>query len=72
MFTTEQRSEKAHPMSSPASLDSRDDISLVRDDPPFRWQRSLGLIPRSGGLGVGRRAVFWTALAWLPIAVWAW
>ncbi|HKC45662.1 MAG TPA: hypothetical protein VKC64_17660 [Burkholderiales bacterium] len=59
-------------MSSPASADSRDDISLVRDDPPFRWQRSIGLIPRSGGLGVGRRAVFWTALAWLPIALWAW
>src|SRR5215470_2717494 len=72
MLTTEQRSEKAHPMSSPASLESRDDVSLVRDDPPFRWQRSIGLIPRSGGLGVGRRAVFWTALAWLPIALWAW
>lgn len=59
-------------MSSSASLESRDDVSLVRDDPPFRWQRSIGLIPRSGGLGIGRRAVFWTALAWLPIAVWAW
>jgi hypothetical protein len=59
-------------MSSPAAIESRDDVSLVRDDPPFRWQRRIGLIPRGDGLGVGRRAVFWTALAWLPIAVWAW
>ncbi len=59
-------------MSSPASLESRDDISLVHDDPPFRWQRRVGLIPRSGGLGIGRRALFWTAFGWLPIAVWAW
>ena len=59
-------------MSSPAPLESRDDVSLVHDDPPFRWQRRVGLIPRGGGLGVGRRALFWTALAWLPIAVWAW
>jgi len=59
-------------MSSPASLESRDDVSLVEDDPPFRWQQSVGLIPRRGGLGIGRRALFWTALAWLPIAVWAW
>jgi hypothetical protein len=55
----------------PAPLESRDDVSLVQDDPPFRWQRRVGLIPR-GGLGIGRRALFWTAFAWLPIAVWAW
>jgi hypothetical protein len=59
-------------VSAPAPLGSHDDLSLVRDDPPFRWQRSVGLIPRAGGLGIGRRAVFWTAVAWLPIAVWAW
>ena len=58
-------------MSSPAPPESRDDVSLVQDDPPFRWQQSVGLIPRRGGLGVGRRALFWTALAWVPIAVWA-
>jgi hypothetical protein len=55
-----------------ASLEPPDDVSLVLDDPPFRWQRRVGLIPRGGGLGVARRALFWTALAWLPIAVWAW
>lgn len=54
------------------SLEPRDDISLFRNDPPFRWQQRIGLIPRDGGLGVGRRAVFWTAIAWLPIVVWAW
>ncbi|HEX2446212.1 MAG TPA: hypothetical protein VHJ77_19850 [Vicinamibacterales bacterium] len=50
----------------------RQDFSLVRDDPPFRWHQRIGLVPRSGGLGVGRRAIFWTAVAWLPVALWAW
>jgi hypothetical protein len=59
-------------MIAPAPVESRDELSLVGDDPPFRLQRSVGLIPRGGGLGVARRALFWTALAWLPIAVWAW
>jgi hypothetical protein len=59
-------------MSTPATSESHDDVSLVRDDLPFRWQRSVGLVPRTGGLGIGRRAVFWTVVAWLPIAVWAW
>jgi hypothetical protein len=59
-------------MSATAAVESRDDVSLVRDDPPFRWQQRIGLIPRKGGLGVGRRAAFWTALAWMPIVVWAW
>ena len=46
-------------------------ISLVRGDLLFRLQRKIGLIPENG-LGIGRRAVFWSLLAWLPIAVWAW
>ena len=37
----------------------------------FRLQRKIGLIPENG-LGIGRRAVFWSLLAWLPIALWAW
>jgi len=45
-------------------------ISLVRNDLLFRLQRRIGLIPE-GGLGIGRRAIFWTLLAWLPLAVWA-
>jgi len=46
-------------------------LSLVRDDPPFRLLRSAGLIPREG-LGVARRALFFTVLASVPIAIWAW
>ena len=46
-------------------------ISLVRGDLLFRVQRKIGLIPENG-LGIGRRAVFWSLLAWLPIALWAW
>jgi len=46
------------------------DFELTRGDLLFRLQRSLGLIPENG-LGLVRRALFWTALGWLPIAVWA-
>jgi hypothetical protein len=45
-------------------------LSLVRDDPPFRALRGIGLIPRQG-LGIGRRAIFFALLTWLPIAIWA-
>lgn len=46
-------------------------LSLIRDDFLFRVQRRVGLIP-ADGLGIVRRAVFWSMLAWLPIAAWAW
>lgn len=46
-------------------------VSLVRGDLLFRLQRKIGLIPEQG-LGIGRRAIFWSLLAWLPIAAWAW
>jgi len=45
-------------------------LSLVRDDVLMRLQRRIGLVPPDG-LGIGRRAVFWALVAWLPIAVWA-
>ena len=45
-------------------------LSLVRDDLIYRLQRRIGLIPAEGS-GMVRRAVFWSLLAWLPIAVWA-
>lgn len=45
-------------------------VSLTRDDPPFRLQRRLGLIPAEG-TGVVRRAVFWSLVTWLPLMVWA-
>ena len=46
-------------------------ISLIRGDLLFRLQRKLGLIPEQG-LGIARRALFWSLLAWLPVAAWAW
>lgn len=45
-------------------------LSLVRDDFLFRLHRRVGLIPAQG-TGVVRRAVFWMAVTWLPLAVWA-
>jgi hypothetical protein len=44
-------------------------LSIV-DDVALRLQRSVGLVPR-GGLGVGRRAVFFALVTWLPLVVWA-
>jgi len=46
------------------------DFSLVRGDLLFRIQRSIGLIP-ADGLGLVRRALFWSLLGWLPVALWA-
>lgn len=54
---------------TPATLASLG-LSVVRGDPAFRLQQKLGLIPGTG-LGIARRAVFWSLLAWLPIAAWA-
>lgn len=46
------------------------DFSLVRGDALFRMQRAIGLIP-ADGLGLVRRALFWSLLGWLPVAAWA-
>jgi len=46
------------------------DFDLTRGDAFYRLQRSMGLIPAEGS-GLVRRALFWTALAWLPIMLWA-
>lgn len=53
-----------------AAYPSGIDPSLVRDDPGFRLQRRLGLIPRVG-MGTARRALIFAAVCWLPIVVWA-
>ena len=45
-------------------------FSLVRNDPWFRLQRAIGLIP-SEGLGIVRRCLVFALVTWLPIAVWA-
>jgi hypothetical protein len=71
MTAFKPRLEPDEDMSGSVPREARDDVSLVRGDLPFRLQRRIGLIPRGGGLGAGRRAVLWTALAWLPIVAWA-
>ena len=43
-------------------------FSLVRGDLLFRVQRALGLIP-ADGLGLVRRALFWSMVGWLPVAL---
>jgi hypothetical protein len=46
------------------------EFSPVDNEPPLRWLRRLGLAP-ADGLGTVRRALFFVALTWLPLAVWA-
>lgn len=58
-------------MNDSSARDFPDDVSLVRNDLPFRLQRRIGLIPPDS-LGAGRRALPWVAIAWLPLVVWAW
>jgi hypothetical protein len=43
----------------------------VADDGLSRAQQALGLIPRDGGFGIGRRIALVVAIAWLPLVVWA-
>ncbi len=45
-------------------------FELTRGDVLFRLQRRLGLLPAEGA-GLLRRALFWSMLGWLPIAVWS-
>jgi hypothetical protein len=46
------------------------EFELARGDLLYRVQRRIGLIP-IGGMGLARRAVFWSMIGWLPIALWA-
>ncbi len=57
-------------MREPESSSEDLSFSLVRGDPWFRVQRSIGLIPAEG-LGIGRRCLVFAAVTWLPIALWA-
>ena len=45
-------------------------FSPVDNELPLRWMRRLRLAP-ANGLGTNRRALFFVALTWLPIVVWA-
>jgi hypothetical protein len=55
---------------SAATAGTTVDFSLVRGDVLYRLQRAIGLIP-ANGLGLVRRALFWSMLGWLPVALWA-
>ena len=46
-------------------------LSLVEGDPLYRAQQAVGLLPRSGGLGIGRRMAVAVGIAWLPLVVFA-
>ena len=48
----------------------RPDFSIIRESPFFRLQTALGLTSGQRA-GVGRRAVIYALLAWLPIAIYA-
>jgi hypothetical protein len=51
---------------------SNAESSLVRGDLPFRRQKRIAPTPDNRlGLGLVRRALFWSLLGWLPVAVWA-
>ena len=52
------------------NIDQEIELSLVRDDLPFRFQQRVGLIPKKG-LGVLRRALFFALITWLPLVLWA-
>ena len=54
----------------PGEPDDAQTFSPVENEAPLRWWRRLHLA-RAGDLGVGRRAVLFALIAWLPIAVWA-
>jgi hypothetical protein len=63
-FNVENRMSEQESAAGPA------DFSLIRGDLLFRLQRRIGLIPPDG-LGLLRRAVFWSMLGWLPVVLWA-
>lgn len=46
-------------------------FSLEAEDPLHRAQQALGLIPRSGGFGLGRRIAIAIAITWLPLILYA-
>jgi hypothetical protein len=57
-------------MDTPQPTRSDEEFDLMRNDALLRWQRALHIAPAEG-LGVVRRALFFTLFTWLPLAVWA-
>lgn len=62
--------DNAKAVMKPTVTDTAPEFSLVRGDLPFRIQKRIGLIP-DDSLGLVRRALFWSLLGWLPVAIWA-
>lgn len=69
------QTHSASPQTTNPTQTSGDDnplemFSVIRDDFAYQVQRRLGLIP-ANGLGIARRAIIWSMVAWLPIVAWA-
>jgi hypothetical protein len=45
--------------------------ALFSDDALYRAQQAIGLIPRRGGFGLGRRIAIAVAITWLPLVLYA-
>ncbi|MGC4016588.1 MAG: hypothetical protein QM755_19015 [Luteolibacter sp.] len=63
---TESTKENPPPPSPPEG----GSLSLIEDDFPGRMQRAMRLMPENH-MGLGRRALFFAAITWLPIMLWA-
>lgn len=62
--------QTTNPTQAPGNDNPLEMFSVVRDDFAYQVQRRLGLIP-ANGLGIVRRAMIWSMVAWLPIVAWA-
>ncbi len=51
--------------------DEAENFSLFSDDALYRAQQAIGLIPRQGGFGLGRRIAIAVAITWLPLVLYA-
>ena len=57
-------------MDASKEVSPNEGFDLFRNDLLIRIQRKLRIAPQTG-LGVGRRAIFFALLTWLPLVIWA-